>query len=688
MRSLVFIPMFVVAVGIFAYNAWQLLRFLRLARPEKRWDNIGQRLWQTLVVAIGQKRILQDRSAGWLHAAIFWGFLVLLSSAVEAVLEGFHPQWSLSFLGPLYSVSTIAVDLFCVLVLAGVAWAAWRRWVRRVPRLQGDRSEQLDAALVLGLITVIVTALLLQNSTRIALGTDHDWAVRPVAALLAHLFPPVEPTPLLFEIGWWFHIGFILIFLNYLPFSKHLHVLTSIPAVFFARIRPASALEPVDFTKEDAETFGATDVEHLSWKSILDGYSCTHCGRCTNVCPANQTGKVLDPRAIIMAVRQRTLDRIPLLLKQRQGKPLTAEEEAILHKRFVGDYIPEEALWQCTTCGACMEACPIMIEHVPVIVELRRGLVMMEARFPTELQPAYGNLETNATPWAFSAADRAAWAADLPIKTLAEDSSAYDVLFWAGCAGSYDQRAQRVARAVVRLLLAAGVRIRILGREEQCTGDPARRTGNEYVADMLTRANVETLNRYGVRTIVTICPHCYNTLRNEYPRYGGTYEVYHHTQYLRQLLEQGRLPQADRDTDALLRTVVYHDSCYLGRYNGEYEAPRYLLQVLQPGGLCEPERARDRGFCCGAGGGRMFMEERVGKKVNLERTEELLRTGATTIAVNCPFCMTMLSDGVKALGKADEVRVYDVAELLAERLLPSTTVGTSRPFEPEQASEA
>jgi len=679
MRALVFIPMFLGAVGIFAYNAAQLIRFLRMARPEPRWDRLGARIRQTLVVAFAQQRLLRELPAGLIHAAIFWGFLILLSSAAEAVLEGFHPRWSLSFLGPLYSLSTILVDLFCLFVIAAVLGAAWRRYVQRVPRLQGPPAELRDAALILGLILVIVTALLLQNSTRIALGQDHAWAVRPVATLLSGILAPEAPlTRVLFEIGWWLHIGCILIFLNYLPFSKHLHVLTSVPNVFFSRPEPVNALAPIDFTREDLQQFGATDVEHLSWKSILDSYSCTHCGRCTSVCPANQTGKVLDPRAIIVAVRQRALDRFPLLLKQRAGKPLSAEEHAVLERRFVGDYIPPEALWQCTTCGACMQECPVMIEHVPVIVELRRGLVMMEAAFPAELQPAYGNLETNGTPWAFSAADRAAWAEGLGVRTLAQDAQDYDVLFWAGCAGSYDQRAQRVARAIVQLLQHAGVRVRILGNEEQCTGDPARRTGNEYLADQLMRANVETLNRYQVRTIVTMCPHCYNTLKNEYPAVGGHYTVYHHTQYLRQLIAEGRLA-LPQHTEPLLQSIVYHDSCYLGRYNGEYDAPRELLQELPVLELREPPRARDRGFCCGAGGGRMFMEERVGKPVNRERTEELLRTGASAIALNCPFCMTMLTDGVKAAGKADQVKLYDIAELLLQRLdpAPSRTDGSA-----------
>jgi Fe-S oxidoreductase len=421
---------------------------------------------------------------------------------------------------------------------------------------------------------------------------------------------------------------------------------------------------------------------------------------------------VLDPRQIIIAINQRTMDKGPLLLKLRDWAEnalredmrtaardllrgrcydemtdlqrsvfetvFTEQERAIWNRRLVGDYIEPEALWACTTCGACMQECPVNIEHVPAIVGMRQALVMMEASFTEEtalLPNVYSNLETNAVPWGGMAhADRASWAEGLGIKTLAEDSQ-MEVLFWVGCAGSYDERAKQIARSFATLMNYAGVEFRILGTEECCTGDPARRTGNEYLADSLTQQNIETLERYNVHTIVTICPHCFNTLKHDYPRFGGNYQVVHHTQFLQQLIEQGRL-RINRDV-LDHQTVAYHDSCYLGRYNNEYDAPRALLEHVPGLEILEVERSRDRGFCCGAGGGRMFMEEHVGERVNHNRTRELLSTGATTIAANCPFCMTMLTDGVKAADKADHVRVLDVSEVLLQAISDGSTRTTA-----------
>jgi Fe-S oxidoreductase len=412
---------------------------------------------------------------------------------------------------------------------------------------------------------------------------------------------------------------------------------------------------------------------------------------------------VLDPRQIIIAINKRTMDKGPLLLKLRdwadnalradrrdtarailRGKRVeemntleqevfemvfTDEERAVWQKRLVGDYISPDALWACTTCGACMQECPVNIEHVPAIVGMRQALVMMEASFNDEsalLPNVYSNLETNAVPWGgMSHSDRAAWAEGLSIKTAAEDSD-MEVLFWVGCAGSYDERAKQIARAFAELMQNAGVEFRILGVEECCTGDPARRTGNEYLADMLTRQNIETLNRYNVRTLVTICPHCYNTFKNDYPQFGGNFQVLHHSQFIRNLIDSARL-KIDRTTLSS-RAVTYHDSCYLGRYNDEYDAPRAVLENIPGLTILEPERTRDRGFCCGAGGGRMFMEEHVGEKVNHNRTNELLATGADTIAAACPFCMTMLTDGVKAADRSDHVAVRDISEVLRDAL--------------------
>jgi Fe-S oxidoreductase len=408
---------------------------------------------------------------------------------------------------------------------------------------------------------------------------------------------------------------------------------------------------------------------------LLDSYSCTHCGRCTSVCPANTTGKQLSPREIIVQMRHRTDEAAPCILKQKefgansengeQTSLLTEAEQAIMDKKFVGDYENIEALWQCTTCGACMQECPITIEHVPAIVGMRRSLVMMESNFPAEIQPAFSNLETNGSPWAFSPAERADWAEGTGVQTAA-DKPEFEYLFWIGCAGSFDDRAKKISVATASLFQKAGIDFAILGTEEQCTGDFARRTGNEYLADMLVKANIETFSRYNVKKIITFCPHCYNTLKNEYPLFGGKYEVYHHSEILLDAVRSGKLKTKNLSSEKL--NVTYHDSCYLGRYNNIYEAPRKLLECIEGLNITEPTRSGDRSFCCGAGGGQMFMEETEGKRVNIERTEELLATGAQNIALNCPFCMTMLTDGVKEKDLIDSVSVLDIAEIIAENV--------------------
>lgn len=688
-KNIIFIILFLSALGFFIYNALKLYSYLKLAKPTNRFDKIGKRIKQTLVVAFAQSKILRDKKAGPIHAGIFWGFLILLFSALNSIFVGFGVEHPFNFLGPIFTIITILTDIFIFLIVVAVIGALWRRYVSKVKRLQVE-SEKFEAAFILFMIFFIVTGLLLENSSMIAMQSDANWAVRPFAELIAMIIPE-SAAPLTYSIGFWVHIVLILVFMNYLPYSKHLHVLTSVPNVFLSSTEPANKLDAIDFEDESIENFGATDVEDLSWKSILDGYTCTHCGRCTSVCPANITGKVLDPREIIVQIRERTVDKMPILKKVRAYQDqeldkarsqaiannedfdmttweapmpeLTEEEQTIWDKKFLGDYQSIEALWQCTTCGACMQECPVNIEHVPAIVEMRRSLVMMESNFPEQLQGAFTNLENNMTPWAFSPSERAAWAEGTGVQSAAEKEE-FDVLFWVGCAGSFDDRAKKTTLAFAKLMQEAGVDFAILGEEEQCNGDPARRSGNEYLADMLVKANVETMNQYKFNKVVTTCPHCYNTIKNEFPMFGGKYEVIHHTQLLYDLISQGKLQLDDADT---INKLTYHDSCYMGRYNGVYDEPRQTLQSVPGLMLHEVERSKDKGLCCGAGGGQMYMEETEGKRVNIERTEELLDTGADTIAVNCPFCMTMMTDGVKAKEKEESVKVKDIAEIIYEK---------------------
>lgn len=660
----------IVLISAFTFlfkNLRTILSYLKVGKEDNRSDNPGSRWKHTFKVAFAQSKILRDSIAGPIHTTIFWGFLIFLSSAAEAIVQGFFPSFTLSFLGPVYTLITFATDIFCVLIIIAIIWALVRRFVTKVPRLQGDTDESKDATIVLLSILTIVTSLFLMNAAHYSIFPNEKWAAKPFSMLVSHIFN-TNSADIIYDITWWIHILCIFGFMNYLPFSKHLHVYTSIFNVYYSPENIPNKIDKIDFEAEGVEKFGVVDINDFSWKTLLDSYSCTHCGRCDSVCPANTTGKILSPRRIMIETRERLSQAAPIMLKQMQNPDieLSEAEQQLINKKFIGEYQDVEALWQCTTCGACMQECPVTIEHVPAIIGMRRSLVMMEADFPALLQSSFSNLENNAAPWAFPPSERADWANGLGVK-MAADNPDFDILFWVGCAGSFDDRAMKVSVAFTKLLQAAGVNFAILGTEEQCTGDTARRTGNEYLADTLVKGNIETLSRYNVKKIVTFCPHCFNTLKNEYPDFGGNYEVIHHTQFLKQLISEGKLKLKPLETEA--ENVVYHDSCYLGRYNNEYEAPREIIKSLPGAKLKEVQRSGDKGFCCGAGGGQMFLEETAGKRVNIERTEELLDANPNTIAVNCPFCLTMISDGVKSKDKEEDVNVKDIAEILLEKVI-------------------
>jgi Fe-S oxidoreductase len=662
LESVIFLLALLGALGLFGWQVSRLVSILKLGMPENRFDRPGRRIGMVLNIAFGQTKLLREPFAGLLHFVIFWGFVILLSAVMESIGEGLDPGFSFARLGPIYPPLVFLQDLIGLFVAIAVVVSIVRRLAAPPKRLRVTGHSKWDAILILGLILIVMVTMFGQNATRIALGGGSANYSRFFSLRVAELFAGMSAAGVgvWSRFFFWGHMLAVLGFLNYLPSSKHLHVLTAVPNVYFSNLSARGALKPVNLADETITKFGAMDIEDLTWKQILNGYTCTECGRCSSVCPANTTGKLLDPKKVMVDLRSRSTEKFRALALPAQGN---STRDEVLSRHLVDNFLTEQELWACTTCMACVQECPVMIEHVDTIVDLRRGLVLNESRFPEELRSTFSNLERNFTPWGFGHSTRADWAEGLDVPRLADVGKA-DVLFWVGCAGSYDARYKKVSQAFARLLKIAGVEFAILGNEEKCNGDPARRMGNEYLAQTLIAENVATLNKYGVKKIVVTCPHCLQSLGKEYRQFGGTYDVVHHTTFLRQLLDEGKL----RLANSRKSRVTFHDPCYLGRYNDEYDAPRDILGMVKGIEQTEMKRSRDRSFCCGAGGGRMWMEEREGKRVNIERTEEALATGADTVGTGCPYCMTMITDGVKE--KAANVEVKDIAEILLEAVQP------------------
>lgn len=670
---LLLLAVILVAVSLFSIRVRQLYRYMRLGPPEDRFGDNRERIRRFFEFVIGQGRLFRDPRAGAMHAAIFWGFLVITVGTVELLGRGLFGRFDIPLVsGQGYFL--LALDLFQVAVIAAIAYAFYRRLVSRPRRLFFSGQ----ALVILGLILGLMLTSFLAGAFRIA----HDpaasthWA--PITAALGQAVRNTGITPgaavVPYALFWWAHVCILFGFLVFIPYSKHLHIMTSPFNVYFSSTRPRGELPPIDF--DTAEELGVSKIEDLSWKHVLDLYTCTECGRCDAACPATNTGKVLHPRSIILNLQHYLIDEAGARLTagREGGNGSTEGGSAGELRPLLGDVISEQALWECTTCRACMQECPVFIEHVPKIVDMRRSLVMMESRFPPELNDMFRGLEMAGNPWQYSNESRGDWAEALEVPIF-EDHIPDDVeyLFWVGCYGSFDNRNKKVTMALARVLQRAGVKFGILGPREKCCGDPARRSGNEYLYQMLAQESVETLKEVGGRKIVTACAHCFNNLKNEFPQMGGQFEVVHHSELIAQLVESGRL-RLDRPVE---KTVTYHDPCYLGRYNGVYDPPRFVLDRIQGIKLLEMARSRDRSFCCGAGGARGFMEEEPGHRVNEARVAQAEETGAGTLAVSCPFCMNMFQDGIQGRGVGDRLAGEDVAELAELASRPKENDGAS-----------
>jgi len=670
MQLAVYLIILLAALIWFSYTIYSRLAVLKRARSVDVRGDVAERLGMVLKHVFGQWRLLHgDFAAGLMHFFIFWGFVAVLINTLHFLIGGFTGgEFTLPFLGREQLLGQLyrgVRDIFELLVLLAVTYAFFRRLVLKPKRL----TLSGEALLILGLIAILMITDYAMGGAFKALstqtsGSSAGW-YSPAETLFARLFVTggalSGTASIVHQVSWWVHLLSLLFFLNLLPLGKHFHVLTSMFSVYLHKLTPLSQIQRIDFEDESIEDYGVSQPAQLTWRNWLDSYSCTECGRCDYYCPANQTGKALSPRHIITGTRDLLYASQRALLKPKAAE--SGGEGDDTDSAFVGATHTDTELWACTTCGACDAHCPLFIEHVEPIIQMRQHLVLEEeGRFPKELVATFKGLETQGNPWSIGAHQRLEWAEGLEVPTLSDQPDA-EWIYFVGCFASLDERNKGTARAFVSLLQRAGVSFAVLDAES-CCGDPARRCGHEYLAQALIEMNVEQFSEAKTKKAVTACPHCFTTLKHEYSQFGVEFEeVLHHTQLLSRLMNQGKLVLSTES--GMAKRVVYHDSCYLGRYNSIYYNPRDLLRAIRGTQLIEASFNRDKGYCCGAGGGRMFMEETEGQRVNHFRLEQLVANGAEQIAVACPYCLTMLDDAAKETGR-EGVTVKDVAVLLDE----------------------
>jgi len=701
MNPLLMALVLIAGLAVFCRTMVRKIQLLKALGPADRANHLKERLKSMVILAIGQKRLVgraKERSAGVMHALIFWGFCVLLIRSLTLYGEGFVEGFQLPFLGGDYLGGYLYIalkDIMEGIVLLMVLYAIFRRAVLKPKRMHNT----FEAYLVLVMIGILMVSDLLYDGARYNLiqlydnpgnihffnnpqyGSEFIWTPISVgaAALISGL--SMEAITTILVIMFWLHICTQLVFLNVLPLGKHFHVITALPNVFLKSLgyphEKPKLLDLEDETAWEEESLGINHIHQLNWKQGLDLYTCTECGRCKEVCPTYTTDKPLNLHEFNDKLKLELLENSDNVIKKAKlsSTILNSEDPEQIEKikeaaaalnsknRLIGEVISEETLWACTTCRACEEVCPVTIEHVPRIIAMRQGQTLISESYPKELNPALKGLERNGNPWGIGYDKRADWADGLDVKIMADDSDV-DYLLWVGCAGSFDDRSKKVTVSLTNILKKAGVSFAILGVEEKCTGDFARRVGNEMLFQMMAEENIATLNNYKVKKIITACPHCLNALAHDYSQMGGNYEVIHHTDFIDQLVREGKITLKQ----SLEGGLTYHDPCYLGRYNKIYEQPRSILRSVSQGGLKELGRYGSESFCCGAGGGRMWMEETIGKRINLERSEEIVGLRVPNVAVACPFCLTMIEDGMKELGREESIRTMDIAELVEKNM--------------------
>jgi Fe-S oxidoreductase/nitrate reductase gamma subunit len=652
---------------VVVYGLWRRVRLWRMGRPTERTDQLGRRSGGLLLYALGQRRVLAQFYPGLMHGLIFYGFVAFF---IGTSLVGIELDAGFKILkGPFYLGFEVVLNAFALLFLIGLGLAAFRRYVLRPDRLNIRR----DDALVLALLAFIALSGLTVEVLRLR-GQHPAWAQWSwLGNAIARLFgpPPAKPAAI-YVLAWEVHQLAVFALIATLPFTKFRHIVTSPTSIFSRRLGAPGILPKIENIEETEEPLGVGSVEHFTWKQLLDGDACTECGRCQAVCPAYAAGQPLSPKKLVMDLRERMseypgalwkwqepiVQKVPLLRRLALGSGQPAE------RQLVGEVIQDETLWACTTCHACEQECPVFIEQVSDVVAMRRHLALEEGRLPDTLAQALRNVERQGNPWGQPRHQRAAWATGLDVPLMADVGEA-DVLYWVGCAGSYDPRNQKVSQAMVQILKAAGVDFAILGEEESCNAEWARRAGEEYLYQMQAQQNVETLKQYRFKRVVTQCPHCYNTLRHEYPQFGGEWEVVHHSQFIQALMATGQLGLSGKWES---RRVTFHDSCYLGRYNQIYDAPRQVLTSLPGLQLSEMQRSRERGFCCGGGGACMWMEHEVGQRINDVRMDQILALGPSLATVACPFCLIMLDECVVSRNAQDSLALLDISEVVAAAL--------------------